>query len=248
MAQAQTSTVKSAMRTLDIIEFVVAHHEGVVAQDIAEALGIPVSSLSYLLSTLVEREYLVREGRTYSCGKGLDRLRLPTSQLSLAERMVPQIKALRLLLDETVSFFTLAGWEVEAVITDTSEQALRYSISPHTKAPLHCMAAGKALLATLDADTLKRYFAEAERARFTPFTISDETALRAQIEAIRQSGIAETDEEHTLGVCGLGRSVLIAGEVVGALSVAIPKPRCTPEIRDRVRSALKRFAAAADLE
>src|SRR5690606_8553047 len=59
----QSSQVTSATRTLDIIEYVVAHPRPLVAQEIATALGIPVSSLSYLLATLVERNYLVREGR-----------------------------------------------------------------------------------------------------------------------------------------------------------------------------------------
>jgi IclR family acetate operon transcriptional repressor len=62
--------VKSAMRTLDVIEFVVAHPQGVIAQEIAAALGIPVSSLSYLLATLAEREYLARQGRRYLPGPG----------------------------------------------------------------------------------------------------------------------------------------------------------------------------------
>src|SRR5690606_41703983 len=50
---ASPSQVKSATRTLDIIEYVVAHDRPLVAQEIAVALGIPVSSLSYLLGTLV---------------------------------------------------------------------------------------------------------------------------------------------------------------------------------------------------
>ena len=50
-----SSQVKSATRTLDIIEYIVAHDRPLVAQEIAVALGIPVSSLSYLLGTLVDR-------------------------------------------------------------------------------------------------------------------------------------------------------------------------------------------------
>src|SRR6188508_2751705 len=71
---AVSSQVKSATRTLDIIEYVVAHDRPLVAQEIAIALGIPVSSLSYLLGTLVERGYLARDGRRYSAGPGLQRL------------------------------------------------------------------------------------------------------------------------------------------------------------------------------
>ena len=83
---AQASQVKSATRTLDIIEYVVAHDRPLVAQEIAVALGIPVSSLSYLLGTLVDRGYLAREGRRYSAGPGLQRLQASPGGFSLAER------------------------------------------------------------------------------------------------------------------------------------------------------------------
>ncbi|MFD2781390.1 helix-turn-helix domain-containing protein [Novosphingobium pokkalii] len=80
-APSVATPVKSALRTLDVIEFVVAHAAGVVAQDVAQALGIPVSSLSYLLATLVERQYLTREGRRYLPGPGLERLRVSPAAL-----------------------------------------------------------------------------------------------------------------------------------------------------------------------
>ena len=43
----ETSSVKSATRTLDILEFVVGCARPVSAAEIAAALAIPVSSLSY---------------------------------------------------------------------------------------------------------------------------------------------------------------------------------------------------------
>ena len=83
MTKSVQPAVKSAMRTLDIIELVVANPKGIVAQDIANALAIPVSSLSYLLATLVDRGYLARDGRRYFPGSGLDRLRSNDIHLSL---------------------------------------------------------------------------------------------------------------------------------------------------------------------
>ena len=65
MTKPTQPTVKSAMRTLDIIEHVVGNPSGVAAQDIAAALQIPVSSLSYLLGTLCERTYLRRVFPSY---------------------------------------------------------------------------------------------------------------------------------------------------------------------------------------
>lgn len=246
MTKPTQPTVKSAMRTLDIIEYVVGNPSGVAAQDIAAALQIPVSSLSYLLATLCERTYLRREGRRYLAGAGLDRLRMPASAMSIEDRVAPQVRALRRSLNETTSFFTATDWEIEARVTETAEQALRYAVSVGARAPMHCMAAGKAILSSFDEATLARYFAEAPRPLFTPRTIADEATLRAQVAAVRDTGFALTDEEYTLGVCGIARVVRIDGVAVGALAVALPKLRHTAEARTQIMDRLAAACAAID--
>ena len=238
----QSSQVKSATRTLDIIEYVVAHDRSLVAQEIAVALGIPVSSLSYLLSTLVERGYLQREGRRYSAGPGLQRLQARPDGFTLAERAAPLVRTLRVQLNETTSFFVRSEWDVEAIVTETSEQALRYAVPTGTRLPMHALASGKALLAALPDDELERYFAESERQRFTPDTVTAEKALRRQIAEIRRTGFAVTDEEFSLGIRGVGRVVTIGGDPVGALSVAVPKARFDETMQRRVTDMLERTA------
>lgn len=237
---AQSSQVKSATRTLDIIEYVVAHPRPLVAQEIATALGIPVSSLSYLLATLVDRNYLVREGRRYSPGPGLNKLQMHAEAYSLADRTAPLVRTLRVQLNETSSFFVREGWDVEALVTESSEQALRYAVPTGNRLPMHALASGKALLASLTDEELDRYFAETERVRFTPATVLSEKALRKEIAQIRKGGFAFTDEEFSLGIVGIGRVVTIGGEPVGALSVAIPKVRCDEPTRRRVMDLLER--------
>ena len=243
MAENPSSQVKSATRTLDIIEYVVAHDRPLVAQEIAIALGIPVSSLSYLLGTLVERGYLARDGRRYSAGPGLQRLQARSGGFSLAERAAPLVRTLRVQLNETTSFFVRTGWEVEAIVTETSDQALRYAVPTGSRLPMHALASGKALLAALPDDELDRYFAESERTRFTPSTVTGEKALRREIEEIRKIGIALTDEEFSLGIRGIGRVVTVGGEAVGALSVAVPKARFDQTTQARVTLLLERTAS-----
>jgi len=238
----QSSQVKSATRTLDIIEYVVAHDRPLVAHEIAVALGIPVSSLSYLLATLVERGYLAREGRRYSAGPGLERLQARSGGLALAERAAPLVRALRVQLNETASFFIRSEWDVEVIVTETGEHSLRYSLETGQRLPMHALASGKALLAALPDDELDRYFAESVRERFTPATITTEKALRAEIERIRRTGIATIEEEYSLGIRGIGRVVTIGGEAVGALSVAIPSARWTDIVRERAAELLSRTA------
>ena len=243
----QASQVKSATRTLDIIEYVVAHGRPLVAQEIAVALGIPVSSLSYLLSTLVERDYLAREGRRYSAGPGLERLQAKGGRPSLAERAAPLVRTIRVQLNETTSFFVRSGWEVEAVVTESSEHALRYSIRTGERLPMHALAGGKALLAALPDDELERYFSESERGRFTSSTVTSEKALRRELAEIARTGFALTDEEYSLGIRGIGRVVMIGGEPVGSLSVGIPKARFDAAMQRRAMDLLERTSGLIDI-
>lgn len=243
MADAAPAPVKSATRTLDIIEYVVARDRPVVAQEIAAALVIPVSSLSYLLNTLAERGYLERAGRRYTAGPGLARLQTRTHAFSLAERVAPLVRSLRVQLDETVSFFVRHGWEVEALVTETSEQALRYAVHIGTRTPLYGFSAGKAILAALPDEEVEAFLTDTERRAFTPATIVSTTALRDEVATIRRTGVARTREEHTPGIQGIGRAAWIDGALVGAFSVAIPSVRFEAEVEQRAIELLGKTCA-----
>ncbi len=116
----------------------------------------------------------------------------------------------------------------------------RRRVSAGADGPLHGFSAGKALLAELPAKELARYFAETRREAFTAHTIVEEDALRRELDDIRASGVARTRQEYSLGIEGLGRAVRIDGEVVGALSVAIPTVRFDPATERRARDLLVR--------
>lgn len=241
-ASPPTPTVKSAMRTLDLIEYVVARPAGVTAQEIAAALAIPLSSLSYLLATLAERAYLVRDGRRYVAGPGLDRLRRPLGDLPLADRAGALVRALRRDLDETASLFEPRGWELEAVVTETAEHTLRYSIEVGARTPLHCAASGKAYLAALPEAALERYFTEAERASFTPQTRADRAALLTDLAQVRAQGYARAEDEWVPGIAAIGVAVRDARGPIAALSVALPTSRFTPAFEQRIIEAVCRAA------
>jgi IclR family acetate operon transcriptional repressor len=238
-----SNQVKSATRTLDIIEFIVAQDHAVTAQHIASALAIPVSSLSYLLATLVDREYLTREGRRYKPGPGLARLQARETPFTLAERVAPLVRTLRVQLNETASFFIRVGWEVEAIATETSEHALRYAISTGVRNPMHALSSGKALLAALDDADLERFFAEAKLEKFTPKTCTSKAKLRKEIAEIRRTGLAYSREEFILGIGAIACPVRTPnGEALGALSVAVPIVRHSDEMEHKVVKLLQRSA------
>lgn len=239
-------TVKSAIRTLDIVEYVVLRGRPLVAQEIAAALAIPVSSLSYLLATLVERGYLSRDRRNYTPGPRLARLQA-RAPFSLAETVAPLVRNLRMQLNETTAFFVQSEWMVEPLVVEVSEHALRYAVQVGSRRPMHCLSSGKALLAEMSDDELDRYFAESEREVFTPLTITDEAALRAEIAEIRDTGIARTREEYSLGTYGLGRIARRDGAVIGAFSIAIPMVRLDEAMEQRMIALLNRALTLFEL-
>jgi IclR family transcriptional regulator, acetate operon repressor len=236
---APTSTVKSAMRTLDILELLVAQGRPLAAHEIATALAIPVSSLSYLLTTLAERGYVEKLGRRYGPGPGLSRLQPERAADDVIARAGPIIRSLRLRLNETVGFFVPKGHEVEAAVSEIGTQALRYSLEVGRRAPMHAFAAGKAILATYSEDELAEYLATSQREAFTRHTLTTETQLCQEIETIRRNGWARTREEHTPGIQGMARVVMAGGRAAGAISIAIPLPRVTPSFEAQAIEALK---------
>lgn len=243
MAEA-SPTVKSAMRTLDILEFVVRQSRPLAAHEIAAALAIPVSSLAYLLSTLCERGYLERSGRSYSPGPGLARLHPLSAEPTLAERVAPLVRTIRIQLNETAGFFIRRGFEIETLASETGLHALRYTLEIGQRAPLHSFAAGKALLATMSEVELDDYLRAVPRLAFTAYTLAEADALRAEIAAIRTSGIARTQEEHAPGIIGIGRAAISGGGALGAFSVAIPIARFNEDVEAR---AIKLLCRSAEL-
>lgn len=232
--QSTQLSVKSAVRTLDLIEYVVAQPSGVAAQEFAIALSIPISSLSYLLGTLVERGYLRRDGRSYHAGPGLDRLARRHVPHPISDRARPLIQAVRRQLNETTSLFERDGWELMVTVTETSTQSLRYALDVGVRTPLHCVSAGKAILAALPPAELDRYFEENRLERFTKRTVCDQQALRDELAIVRERGFANARNEYSIGICAVGSAISVNDIPIAAVSVAIPAPRYTAEVEREV--------------
>ena len=231
------AAVKSAARALDIVEHV-AFHGPVNARGIARATGVPESSLSYLLATLVDREWLAQAGdRTYSAGPAIGRL-ASGARTPLVDRARPFLRALSSATGETACLFIRRGHEIEVLEVDLSTQDLRFTPQKGQRMPLHSFAGGKALLAQLSAAELDAYLREAQRARFTEHTITDDAPLRREIEQCRAKGYAVSVEEHSIGVNG----VAVALDDDHSVSVAIPSPRFSEDVERRTITALQEAA------
>jgi IclR family acetate operon transcriptional repressor len=238
MKTQNNGSVKSAARAIDVVEHV-AMLGPVNARGIARAIGAPESSLSYLLATLVDREWLVQNAdRTYSAGPALGRL-TSGAKRPLADRARAVLRTLTAVTGETSTLFIRQGDEIEVLEVEHSNHELRFTPQIGARMPLHSFAGGKALLAQMDEAELAAYFARSTRLRFTEHTLTGETELRREIEGSRGDGIAIAREEHSPGVMSVG----VALDDLHSLSVAIPSPRFDAEVERRTIAALKQAAA-----
>ena len=208
------------------------------ARAISRATGIPESSLSYLLATLLEREWIsLAPDRTYSVGPALARLGAGVRP-PLEMRRRSALKLVMNLTGETTSLFVRRLNEIEVIDAQVSSHALRFTPQKGMRVPLHSFAAGKALLAALPPDLLDRYFAENERERMTANTLVGEAELRKDLDDTRLRGYALANEEHILGVVGIS----VALDMDSAMSVAIPTPRFSADLEKHVTEVLRHVA------
>jgi DNA-binding IclR family transcriptional regulator len=103
--------------------------------------------------------------------------------------------------------------------------------------PAHATALGKALLAARPADELDALLPGPLPA-LTPHTITDRTALHAELATIRDRGYAVDREENTEGIVCVARVVPLRDPATDAISLSIPRARVTESTVDEVAAAL----------
>jgi len=107
----------------------------------------------------------------------------------------------------------------------------------------YCSALGKILLGGLSADSLESFLLDGEFISLTPGTITDRSALRAEVEKARLLGYAVDHEESSLGVCCVAVPVCDAdGHIIAAISACGETSQMSGEKQDEAIGAL--WAAA----
>jgi DNA-binding IclR family transcriptional regulator len=118
------------------------------------------------------------------------------------------------------------------------------------RAPLYTVSTGKIVLAQLETDVLKRYLARIELAPVTERTIRSKSRLLQEIRGVRASGFAYSHEEFTNGITAVATGVRCQGRFIGAINVAVPTARFTPDrvaiFQDGLRMTAQAIAQALE--
>lgn len=230
-----TSSVKSADRALDILEYVAEATEPPSFSRMLADLGIPRSSLFHLLNNLLARCYLDQDPATdrYRLGDRIRRLARKTSGPPLAAIAASFLRQLTGELNETSGFYVRAGDTMEAIASTTSNQALTYTMKVGERAPLYAVSGGKIVLARMTAAEFDDYLRVVKFEAVTPTTINSKRALREEVASVRQQGFGYSRDEFTYGTTGMATAVEHDGRFFGALNLAVPTARFNQD-RDAV--------------
>ena len=192
------------------------------------------STVHRYASTLAKLGYLEQgPSRKYRLSPRVSNVALAMLN-SIAVRQVARehLRRLRAETGRTVSLGVLGGTKV--VCIDRSQGSLQgqyavdVGIGPGIRLPVHCTAAGKALLVRLPAAEQQTLITELQLARYTPKTITTRASLRAELKRIAEDGIAVEDEELLDGRLAIA-AVVADGEAgpVAAVELVVPAGRYT---------------------
>jgi DNA-binding IclR family transcriptional regulator len=101
------------------------------------------------------------------------------------------------------------------------------------------------MFAAMKSDAERARIAKKPHRQLTPATITDPTALAAELEKIRNEELAFDFEEHDLGTCAVVAPVRNqTGDDIATLGVVVPTGRFGPEARAACAEAVKATASA----
>ena len=214
--------------------------------DVSRYLGVASSTAHRLLAMLQYRGFVRQDPatRSYVPGPTLDGLAFGVlRRLDVRTRARPVLERLNTDLGETVHLGRLEGNQIHFIDSLESARALRVGGRLGRSMPAHCTSTGKALLAELSDDEVRRLYPEEELVRLTPNSIGTRTALLKELAGIRERGYSRSMEEAEEGVTSLAVALRSTQSPRLAINVSVPVNRMTEPI---VQLILGRLTEAAD--
>jgi DNA-binding IclR family transcriptional regulator len=235
-------------RTLDLLELFAEEKRPLSLSDIARLLKIPISSCHDVLQAMQARGYLYelapRAGyyptlRLQEIGKTI------SDHDPVVLRAEMRLRSLRDQLDESVLLAKVSGLQAHYLLTFEPTHPLRFTLKVGDNVRgLFATSGGRALLGSLDDQSLQQILATARIEPMTRRTITDMTDLRAAIEAGRARGWYLNREESQDGVTTISAPFRWSSAVY-IVTVAGPSTRLDQKLEQAARLVTEACATLA---
>lgn len=147
-------------------------------------------------------------------------------RIDIIEEVRPQLRELAATTGETVHLVQINGIEAIYIAKEESASSIRLVSMVGKSIPLYCSGVGKAMLADMSDDEIKRIWDASDRKPLTKHTITDFDAFMKEIQKIRKQGYATDNEENELGVRCVAVSLYNGGQTPQyAFSISAPIQR-----------------------
>ncbi|GIJ45394.1 IclR family transcriptional regulator [Virgisporangium aliadipatigenens] len=219
------------------------HHRELTLAALVTRCGLPRSTTHRTATKMIELGWLDKPADRYRIGNRLFEISgLVPVRHELREAALPFLQDLYNATRTTVQLGVLSGTQVLLVDKITGHRPMPMLSQVGALLPAHCSALGRAILAYSDDATVQQVI-DAGLEKRTPRTLTTATALRRELAAIPDRGLAVEREEGNIGISCVAAPIFgPLGGVVAAVSVTGP----TALVRaDRAGPAVRLAAAAA---
>jgi DNA-binding IclR family transcriptional regulator len=215
----QQQAVSVTSRALALLGTFDGEHSVQSLSAMARRAGLPVATAHRLAGELVAWGGLEKLNGEYRVGQRIWRLGLlAPAQQNIAEVAAPFMQDVLFVTHNVVNLFILDGQEVLLVERMSGTGAGQPFRRVGARLPLHASAAGKIMLAYGAKDLFSAAVRHLEP--HTPRTITNAVVLGTEIERVRASGYATTEEEAGPDNYGLAVPVFLPNkQVVAALGI-----------------------------
>jgi IclR family pca regulon transcriptional regulator len=220
--------------------------------ELAREIGLSRSTTHRYVATLAALGYLEQDGltRRYRLGpRVLDLGFSAINSMELREISVPHLQRLSDETGHTVNMAILDGADIVYVERCRSsrqgQREIDLNLHVGSRLPAYCTSMGKVLLAYLPNGERDAAVDRVELTQRGPNTLTQRSALLAELERVRRQGLAVNNEELAFGLRSIAAPVRDhEGEAAAAINLAVHRSWVSAEdLVKRFGPALKQTAA-----
>ena len=228
---AARATETSLEKGFALVQAVASGGGRMTVSELTRTTGLNRTTIYRLLAVLERSGWLTEERRASGdVGKGV-RLGsaafgfsvLVANKYDITTRLQPVMDNLARAVDETIHAGVLDGAAVVHIARAEPDLGPHMAVALGARTHAHITALGKAILATLPRDEVRRRYPNERLPTVTSKGIASRSALLAQLDEIMSRGYAIDDEEARSGVRCIAAPVFDAtGSALLAISVTSP--------------------------
>jgi len=241
--------VTTVDRTLQIVE-TIQELDGAGVSEIAERVDVGKSAVHNHLTTLENREYVVKEDDEYHVGLaflGLGAYARQRNEIYRAAR--GEVEDLAEETGELVNLMVEKNGMGIYLYQAKGDDAVELDTYVGKRVHLHCTALGKAILGFRPPEEVEGILEERGMPDMTPETITDPDEFMAALEDVRERGYAIDDGERLTGLQCVAAPVTDGQDrSIAAISVSYPVHRVDDGYHEEVASAVLGAANVVELE